>query len=170
MGRDQLFYSNCSLFVVNYAKPPRGQQWVGYELSPCCLLWQFLGEIPYRGGFHQDMFSIPSAHQRLDFQQAKFMEITLFRKVEEKERFLFYFISTTPTHNFCRECLSSEFRMLTLKAGTNSHVRDDDNYFGKHHFQSTVFLRLSKLLSLRSWHSDEGLVDILKYSYSFTNT
>lgn len=91
------------------------------------------------------------------------MEITLLRRDKGKERFLAYFISTTPTHNFCKEYLSSEFRiMLTLKAGANSYVHDDDencynkyfnnyfNYFKKHHFQSTTFLRLLELLPLRS--------------------
>lgn len=89
------------------------------------------------------------------------MEITLFRREKGKERFLVYFISTTFTRNFCKESLSSEWRiMLTLKPGASSHVLDDnENYFNKYfnkcfkkqHFQSTTLLTLSELLPLKSW-------------------
>jgi hypothetical protein len=37
------------------------------------------------------------------------MEITLFKGDERKERFLVFFIHTTPTYNFVREYFSSEY-------------------------------------------------------------
>ena len=49
------------------------------------------------------------------------MEITLFGREKGKVRVLVYLISTKFTHNFCKESLSSELRIvLTLKAGASS--------------------------------------------------